>query len=254
MDRIPIDSPPHFYRPRIPVMFWLVLACVFLIGVAIVLMLWVPGLQRRRALQEIAALGGTVYEESPHGPFGGRMINQLSGSNRRVVGIDLTSARLNDESVNVLLTFPTVEYLSLSGPDLTDAGILQLKDFSALRRLVLVNCPRVTETAEKDLQAAIPGLQITRRGPALLGVSGGAGPVGCRVESVRPGTAASRGGLVAGDQVLSIGGNRVRSFESLAQEIGRHQPGDVVTVTVLRRGRRMKLAVTLGSWTNERRR
>lgn len=240
-------------RRRIPAMFWLTLACVFFVAVALVLLMWVPGLERRRALEQITKLGGRVYSDSSRGSFAARVWNGISGSSRNVVGIDLSAAQLRDEQLQVVLQFPQVESLTVSGPKLTDEGIRQLRELPELRRLVLVNCPRVSKAAEDDLRRANPDLRIARRGPALLGISGRGGLLGCVVEFVRPGTGADRGGLLPGDEILSIDGKRVRSFESLANEIGRHRPGDVVSMQIVRRGRRRNLTATLGRWSGARR-
>jgi len=244
------QQPPTDHRPR--GVFWLSMLCVFAAVTAVGLTVWVPRLQRQRALDEIARLGGTVYSRSPSRGFGKRLLEEFSGSSaRRVIGVDLSGGKVNDDALDVLAAFPSIRFLTLSGAELSDDGIRRLTSLEHLERLVLVNCPKVTEAAERDLLAANPGLRISRRGPALLGVMGEPAPNGCRVVGVRLGTAAHRGGVLIHDVVTAIDGRSVDSFESLARRIARYNPGDQIELTIIRGGHRITLAVTLGSWEDQ---
>ncbi|MBI3962907.1 MAG: PDZ domain-containing protein, partial [Deinococcus sp.] len=84
---------------------------------------------------------------------------------------------------------------------------------------------------------------------------------GVLVESVEPGSPAEQAGIrggnitarvagrqvtVGGDVITAIDRQRVTSLEQLDQMVRSHQIGDQITVTVLRRGRSLDLAVTLG--------
>ncbi|MCC6831240.1 MAG: trypsin-like peptidase domain-containing protein [Thermoleophilia bacterium] len=62
----------------------------------------------------------------------------------------------------------------------------------------------------------------------VTGVSGGDGAV---LAGVLAGSPAAEAGLRAGDTVTALDGTRVASGAGLAGLIGRHRPGDVVTVT-----------------------
>jgi putative serine protease PepD len=80
------------------------------------------------------------------------------------------------------------------------------------------------------------------------------------VVSVTPNSAAAAGGIrgaseqvrvgryimpVGGDIILAFEGKPVNSTQEIATEIDRHKPGDRVTVTILRNGRKMDLPIVL---------
>jgi S1-C subfamily serine protease len=83
---------------------------------------------------------------------------------------------------------------------------------------------------------------------------------GLMVVSVTPNSAAAAGGIrgaseqvrvgryimpVGGDIILAFEGKPVNSTQEIATEIDRHKPGDRVTVTILRNGRKMDLPIVL---------
>ena len=72
-----------------------------------------------------------------------------------------------------------------------------------------------------------------------------AGP-GRLVSRVKVGTAAEKAGLHVGDVVLSVDGKNVAGADGLAEQINEHSPGDVVTMALMRGGKRVELKVTLG--------
>jgi S1-C subfamily serine protease len=91
----------------------------------------------------------------------------------------------------------------------------------------------------------------------LLGVGRTAGTdtVGpAVVNSVTPGSAAAVAGIQQGDIIQKFNGEPLANFKVLTQKIGDHQPGDEVTLTVLRtlpdnRGTQpMEFKVKLGQW------
>jgi hypothetical protein len=237
-------------RPR--GVFWLSALCALAAVAAVGLSLWVPRLQRQRALNEISRLGGTVYAQPPSMNPGKRLLQELSGSSgRRVVAIDLGACQLDDDQLDVLAAFPSVRFLTLSGTELTDDGLRRLRHLEHLERLVLVNCPRINESAERELCELNPGLLISRRGPALLGVMGEPGPNGCRIVGVRHGTAAHQGGVLIGDMITAIDGHSIDSFEALARRIARYRPGEEVTLTIIRGSEEITLPVKLGPWDRQ---
>jgi len=62
---------------------------------------------------------------------------------------------------------------------------------------------------------------------AANGVQAGAGAT---VAGVLPGAPAERAGLAQGDVIVSVDGNRISSPEGLQSALGRHHPGDSVTI------------------------
>lgn len=84
---------------------------------------------------------------------------------------------------------------------------------------------------------------------AYLGVSVGdnASGTGARIGAVRSGSPAAKAGLEVGDVVTAIDGDAVASSNELTGAISTHEPGDKVSLTVLRNGSTIKIDVTLGT-------
>lgn len=92
----------------------------------------------------------------------------------------------------------------------------------------------------------------------LLGVSAADSPTGdgALVQDVVPGSPADRAGLqgaastgglggTGGDTILGIDTTRIHSADDVVTAVGKHQPGDVVSLLVERAGQRFNLDVTL---------
>ncbi|GBD09040.1 hypothetical protein HRbin22_01287 [Candidatus Thermoflexus japonica] len=69
---------------------------------------------------------------------------------------------------------------------------------------------------------------------------------GLLILEVEPGGPADRAGLVRGDLLLEVDGEPVRSLTDLRAILGRHRPGDTVSVTVQHGDERRTRTVTLG--------
>jgi putative serine protease PepD len=82
---------------------------------------------------------------------------------------------------------------------------------------------------------------------AYLGVELGDSGATARVVSVRSGTPAAKAGLHTGDVILSVGGAKVSSADELRSAISAHKPGDRVSVTYVRSGKKHTVTVTLAS-------
>ena len=65
--------------------------------------------------------------------------------------------------------------------------------------------------------------------------------------AVFPDSPAAQAGLQAGDVITAVDGDRVDADSDLADHILPHQPGDQITLTVIRDGRQMDVTVTLGT-------
>jgi S1-C subfamily serine protease len=71
------------------------------------------------------------------------------------------------------------------------------------------------------------------------------GPDGALVQEVAPDSPAAQAGLRAGDVVTSIDGQAVENYSELVARIRTHQPGDRVTLTVVRGGDETTISATL---------
>jgi S1-C subfamily serine protease len=65
--------------------------------------------------------------------------------------------------------------------------------------------------------------------------------------AVFPDSPAAAAGLEAGDVITAVDGNRVDANNDLADHILPHQPGDKITLTVMRGSDELQVAVTLGT-------
>ncbi len=83
---------------------------------------------------------------------------------------------------------------------------------------------------------------------AFLGVTpgDGDGEGGAHIGSVESGTAAAAMGLEAGDIITSVNGGSMDDFDELSETIRAMQPGDEVTVEVLRNGQQRSFQGKLG--------
>ena len=171
-------------------------------------------IRQERAIAQIKQLGGSAEELN----FAGRL---------RVVGPEDTKF-----------------YMVILGRNWRggEEGLKYLRRVAGLRTLYLLQdqtsgkivTPGITQDSIDELHRAIPGLAIDFRGPAFLGVKAMATNTLCRIDEVPPDTPAARAKLLPGDLVLQFDGQPVSSFQDLVKRIGTKQPGDVITLEVLR--------------------
>jgi aminopeptidase YwaD len=98
--------------------------------------------------------------------------------------------------------------------------------------------------------AAPPQMGGSREGSdvylgSIPDMAGGDTP-GLRLTGVRAGSPADLGGLKAGDVIVEFAGKAVKDLYSYSEALYAHKPGDVVTIVVMRDGRRVPLEVKLG--------
>lgn len=76
--------------------------------------------------------------------------------------------------------------------------------------------------------------------PVRLGIQPGMGTdldrPGVMIEGVSPGTAAENAGLQGGDAIVAWNGEPLNGMQGLVENLRQHQPGDEVTLTILRDG------------------
>ena len=69
---------------------------------------------------------------------------------------------------------------------------------------------------------------------------------GAYVTNVMSGLAAEKAGVKVGDIIVDLGGYSVDSVTSLTRMLRRFEPGQTVSLTVVRNGQKVYLAITLG--------
>ena len=68
------------------------------------------------------------------------------------------------------------------------------------------------------------------------------------IYTVRPNSAAEKGGLLANDVLYEYEGQKVSDFEMLTALISKNKAGDTVTLKLIRGDERLVKKVTLGEW------
>jgi S1-C subfamily serine protease len=91
------------------------------------------------------------------------------------------------------------------------------------------------------------GIQYAPLTPAIAAQLGANVQNGIVVGAVAPGSPAASAGLRPGDVVTTVDGQPLNDESSLAQVLNQHQPGDTVTLSIIRGGQQAQLPVTLGN-------
>lgn len=111
----------------------------------------------------------------------------------------------------------------------------------------------IDDESLRSLAARLPEAEIDVRKGGKLGVSaaGFGGP--CEIRHVQPGSAAELGGIRSGDVVVAIDGEPIDGFEALTARVGRHGPGETITLSIVRPGidaapQRVECPVRLDAW------
>ena len=70
---------------------------------------------------------------------------------------------------------------------------------------------------------------------------------GVRLAGVTAGSPADKAGALKGDVIVEFGGETVKDIYDYSAALGKHKPGDTVTVVVVRDGKRVTLTAVLGT-------
>lgn len=135
----------------------------------------------------------------------------------RIDSVDFRYVPLTDQQGDIIATMPIRVSLNLMGTGISKEKV----DW---------------------MRTLLPGLQIDHRQGGFLGVTCVDGFDVCQINSVVPGGAAERAGLIKGDIVVQIGDAEIGRFKDLQEEIGRHLPGDELEVKY-RRGEKIESVI-----------
>lgn len=92
------------------------------------------------------------------------------------------------------------------------------------------------------------GVQIDEVDPADAEIYRLDRAAGAEVKGVEPGGAADRAGIRLGDVILGVDGRAVESTGALMELLARYQPGQRITLDVVRYGERLRVPVELGAF------
>jgi hypothetical protein len=121
-------------------------------------------------------------------------------------------------------------------------GIARIAAFAADLTAALATRPA------RPTYVAVPRPAVAYRSGATLGTipDMSSSPGGVRLTGVRDGGPAATAGIRGGDIIIRIGEDEVKDLYAMTNALGRHQPGDTVTVTVRRGEQTLDFTVTLG--------
>jgi len=139
-----------------------------------------------------------------------------------------------------LADVPSATTVSLHAAPLGDSAVDYLGKLSQVRRIELYGTKFSPEALAK-LRQQLPRTEVVERGGAKLGIGG-------NVQSVVPNSAAAKAGIKPGDRITEFNGEKVANFEALTERIAKQQPGDTVTLTVLRNNQSREVQVTFDQW------
>lgn len=172
------------------------------------------------------------------------LIDELDGEAEAYAELVLDkSFRGKDADLAVLKDIPEIYSLSIQGAKLTDKALPHIAE---LKRLTTLNVRETdfSSAALRKLRQQRPELSIVCRSTAMLGINASLeGP--CVLSSVFHRSGAADAGLREGDEILEVGGHKVRDFSDLTIAVYPHKPGDTLAVKYRRAGEDKKVDVVL---------
>jgi S1-C subfamily serine protease len=150
-----------------------------------------------------------------------------------VIGIDSAIYSPTETSAGIGFAIP-INMARRVAEDLITQGRVSRATFGADGRALW---PELANALSLPVNQGILIEDVTRNGPAdQAGIRGGARSVRAGLQELR----------VGGDVLVAVDGTEIASGSDLSLVLNRHRPGDVVTATVIRDGKRIDLPVKLG--------
>ncbi len=171
------------------------------------------------------------------------------GAKLRTMGAETAPPQLPQIAVNMVIKRNAVGRI-LIGEDWKggDGGLETIKRMVYLETIYVTRGANLSPEALAGLQAALPGVVVEMRGPAMLGIS-------CPreeliIDKIQPDSAAEKSGLQQGDKILKYDGKLIATFEELIELTKHKNVGDSLKLEVLRDGMTIvKEIQQLGKWT-----
>ncbi len=95
------------------------------------------------------------------------------------------------------------------------------------------------------MKSGKPWNQVVKLPGAFLGVSGKDNPQGCLITFILEGFPAEKAGIKVGDIIQKVDVKNVKSFLELKKIISQYQPGQKISISVLRENKTVKLETVL---------
>jgi|GEM_PF-1859001 len=95
------------------------------------------------------------------------------------------------------------------------------------------------------------GITVQNLSTQMASELGLQGPEGALVVMVQQGGPASHAGIIQGDVIVELNGQRVKNTDHLRALLGKSSPGSLMRLKVLREGEQLHLSVRLGERPRE---
>jgi C-terminal processing protease CtpA/Prc len=149
------------------------------------------------------------------------------------------------DDLRQLIQLRQQRYFRLEGPGVDDDVVKMFVDKEKLALLHLFNT-KATLAGVDAVKQKHPDAKLFLRNTAMLGVGGDTNAAGVLVHEVPQGSGAAAAGILTGDIITSLDGQKIVDFDRLTAHIAQHQPGDKVEVELLRGEQTKKVTVVLG--------
>jgi putative serine protease PepD len=157
----------------------------------------------------------------------------LLDSRGEVIGIDsaITSPTQSSAGIGFAIPINTARRVA---EDLITQGRVRRATFGADGRALW---PELANALNLSVNQGVLIERVVPNGPAAqAGIRGGTRSVLAGLQELR----------IGGDVLIAVDGTEITSTSDLSLLLNRHQPGDTVTATIMRDGKRMDVKVKLG--------
>jgi hypothetical protein len=189
-----------------------------------------------------------------------------------VQSITLGTAMANDDWMGAIIEkMPQLREFNIKRAKVTSAGLAKLHELERLHHVWICYMPvdeqgvqelrqlrvvsyltlfgtGINKTMEQELVKDLPHANIDVRTGAFLGLGGSESPLGFRVRSISPGSAAEKMGIKVDDTLQSVNGSPVSSIDDLTRILSPLAAGTKVEIEYFNGSEAKKLDVTLGEW------
>lgn len=200
------------------------------------------------ALAKIAELGGR-YTGDVQGTV---LINNPRALSLRPIQVIIDAHwKGGVEGLSYLKKIPRAKVLSFHSAPLGDEIVPVLLELPQVTRIELYGTKLSTEALKKLKEKLSTVVDLDVRSGALLGIRNNP------LQMVVPGSAADKAGLKPQDLITEIDGEPVKDYRFLIDRIATHQPGDTVTLKVVRiegkprKPKQLDIKVTFDRWGKE---
>jgi S1-C subfamily serine protease len=191
----------------------------------------VSALGRTVQLSETTFIDQAIQTDAAINP--GNSGGPLLDSRGEVIGVDSALSSPTQTSVGIGFAIPANTARRVA-QDLITQGHVRRATFGADGRALW---PELAQALNVPVQQGVLIERVDPGGPASqAGIRGGTRTVLAGLQELR----------IGGDVLVAVDGTEITSTSDLNILLNRHRPGDTVTATIIRNGKRMDVQVKLG--------